>query len=301
MPEPNPRWRWVARIGFGLLLVALVLELGDLLARRTDPLPAPPQPNGYTGLLAFASELSLPQGDLAEITPAAIRQTAEANRPALEKTRGILRTPIAVPLSVERGWSEQHQTNVKQLNRLAVTLGLQARAEVLGSDTNAAARSWLDVILLGQGMARGGLLVDGLNALAIETIGMASLRGLVPNLDAATSRSIARELEQNEASRETPARMFQTEKAWSAASFGLVSRVGGLFAGKADQQRQASFLKRYHEAVRRTRRLTLSLAARAFALETGKAAATPADLVPGLLKSVPIDPETGAPMTELPR
>jgi hypothetical protein len=37
------------------------------------------------------------------------------------------------------------------------------------------------------------------------------------------------------------------------------------------------------------------------ALETGHAVTNPSDIVPSVLKAVPVDPETGAPFTELPK
>jgi hypothetical protein len=65
-----------------------------------------------------------------------------------------------------------------------------------------------------------------------------------------------------------PSRL-KTQQDWSAASFGLVSRAGSLFLRKAEAQRRAEFVRRNQEAVRRTRRLMLLLAARAIELETG--------------------------------
>ncbi len=98
---------------------------------------------------------------------------------------------------------------------------------------------------------------------------------------------------------EAPERILQTEQAWSAASFGLVSRVGGLLLRKAEVQRHEQFTERYQQTVRRTRRLILVLAARAVELETGQRVTVPSDLVPGVLKSVPLNPAKNRPMTEI--
>jgi hypothetical protein len=181
-----------------------------------------------------------------------------------------------------------------------VVLGVQSKAALMDGGTNDSAMHLLDVILLGQAMARGGLLIDGINALAIETIGTASLRTQVPQLDAAFCRSAAQELERGETRREDPARILRTEKDWSAASFGLVSRMGGFFLRKAEAQRHEQFLGRYQETTRRTRRLMLLLGARAIELETGQPVTNVPGLVPAVLKAVPLDPETKEPMTEMP-
>lgn len=195
---------------------------------------------------------------------------------------------------------DKHAEDVKRLKRLAVVLGIQSKAELLDGSTNNAAKCLLDVILLGHALARGGILSDGINALAVETIGTASLRAQVPYLDAEFCRSAAQELERYEARREQPERILKTEKDWSAASYDLISRMGGLFLRKADAYRHAEFTRRYQETTRRTRRLMLILEARAVELETGRRVMSSSDLVPGVLKSVPVDPDNSAPMTEIP-
>jgi hypothetical protein len=99
----------------------------------------------------------------------------------------------------------------------------------------------------------------------------------VPYLDADFCRNAARELEQSEARRELPERILKTEKDWSAASFGLVSKF---LLRKAEAQRYAEFTGRYQETVRRTRRLMLILAARAVELETGQRLTNPGKNTP---------------------
>ena len=293
-------WKWIARIIITLAVLVLALRLADRLARRGHPLPAIPQPNGYDTLLAVAGEVSTPQGDLADLGPKAIRQIAQTNREALKRLHEALRAETGVPLLIERGWVDKHAEDVKKLKRLAVVLGIQSKAELLDGSTNNSAMCLLDVILLGQALARGGLLSDGVNALAVETIGTASLRAQVPYQAADFCRSAAQELERSEARREEPERILKTEKDWSAASFGLISRVGGLLLRKAEAQRHEEFTGRYLQTVRRTRRLMLVLAARAVELETGQRVTGPSELVPGVLKSVPLDPATNTPMTEIP-
>ena len=67
-------WQRISQISLGVLVAALALRLTDRLARRTDPLPAIPVPNGYETLLAIASEVRVPHGDLVDLDPQAIRQ-----------------------------------------------------------------------------------------------------------------------------------------------------------------------------------------------------------------------------------
>jgi len=293
-------WKWISRISITALILLLALRLADWAARRAGPLPTVPQPNGYDTLLAVARGVSIPPGELADLGPEAIRHAAETNRPQVERLRAALRTETGVPLRVERGWVDKHAEDVKKLQRLAVVLAIQSKADLLDHNTNSSARCLLDVILLGQALARGGILSDGLKALTVETVGTAALRAQAPYLDAALCRTAAQELERAEARRERPERILKTEKDWSAASFGLIGRVGGLVLRKPQAQRRAEFLARYHETTRRTRRLMIVLAARAVELETGRRVANTSALVPGVLRSVPLDPEKNRPMTDIP-
>lgn len=287
-------WRILVTLG----VIAISLNLADRLARRGAALPAPPQPNGYEQLLAIARELSVPQTELAELGADAVRQLARTNAAALGRLPAAFAAESAVPLQPGRAWMDAHADDLKRLKRLAVALGLQSRAATLDGNTNQAAHGWIDTIQLGQALGRGGLLVDGITALTVETIGAASLRAQLPHLDAGFCRNAAQELERAEGRRAAPEDILKTEKAWSHASFGLVSRIGGFLTRRADQQRAADFTKRSHDTTRRTRRLIVALATRAMELESGKPVAALTELVPGVLRAVPLDPASRQPLTD---
>ena len=144
------------------------------------------------------------------------------------------------------------------------------------------------------------MLVDGITGLAVEMIGNASLRSRIPHMDAATCRQTAHDLEHSESKRESPAQIVANEQAWSKASFGLVSRLGGLLMRKAETRRQAEFTTRSLETARRTRQLMLRIGSRAIELETGRPVTNAAVLVPAVLSALPLDPETRIPMTTVP-
>jgi hypothetical protein len=302
MPDTNQHktaaiWGWISKISIAVLVLVLLFRVADRLVRRTATLPTIPQPNGYDALLAIAREVRRPPGDLADLDPQTIRRIGQTNRHTLQQLPAALNAQTSVPLRVEPHWGDKHAEDVKQLKRLAVVLGIQSRAEFLDGRTNHSARCLVDVILLGQALARGGLLSDGVNALTIETLGIATLRAHMPSLDAESCRSAAQELERSEPLREPPERTFKTQKDWSTASFGLAGRAASLLLRQAEAKGHAEFLRRNEEVVRRTRRLILSLAARAIELETGQPVSRPSDLVPAVLKAVPLDPETRTPMT----
>jgi hypothetical protein len=149
-------WKWVYRIGVGLLVLVLAYRISDFLARRSDPLPTLPNPNGYELLLTAAREVSVPHGELEELGTNQLLQLADKNRQSLEQVHQGLNMETAVPLRTERGWVDRHDREVRQLKRMALALGIQARSESLNGRTNATAQYLLDIIFLGQALARGG-------------------------------------------------------------------------------------------------------------------------------------------------
>lgn len=293
-------WQRISQISLGVLVAVLALKLTDRLARRTDPLPTIPIPNGYDTLLAIAGEVRMPHGDLTELDSQAIRQIGQTNRSALQRLSQALKSQTGVPLRTERHWDEKRSEDVKRLKRLAVVLGVQSRAELLDGNTNASARCLLDIILLGQAIGRGGILSDGINAITIETLGAGTLRGQLSHLDAETCRAAAQELERSESRREEPERTLKTQQDWSVASLGLAARIVNYSLRKTIAKRDAEFVRRHQEVVRRTRRLIIALAARAVELDTGHPPSKPSDLVPAVLKAVPLDPETRTPVAAIP-
>lgn len=299
--QPLCMWRAIYRSILVLACVILALRLADRVARRmAGPLPPVPHPNGYELLVKTAREAHLPQGELAEASQATILKLAETNRAAVTEFRKGLRQETAVTLSTKRDWDDEHEADLKRLKRMAIVLGMESRAQQLQGQTNAAARCVLDIILLGQALGRGGLLPDAINGLAVETLGYGLLRAQAPTLDTATCRELAQELERAEARRESPDQLFRTDKTWSFARFGLIARVGALASRDLQSKRRADFEKRYNEVVRRTRRLTLLLAARAVQLEAGKPVTSPTEVVPSVLQRVPEDPANNTPFTDVP-
>jgi hypothetical protein len=204
-------------------------------------------------------------------------------------------------LEADLKWADKQLTELTQLKRLAVLVGLRSKADLLEGRTNAAARAWVDMILIGHTITRGGRKLEALSGLAVEKVATASLRSMVPMLDASTCRGLAQDLERAEESREDADRIVETEKNWCRATFGWVAKAGEIFGKGREPLQRKDFLTRYRDTERSTRRLILTLAARSVALETGHAVTNPSDIVPSVLKAVPVDPETGAPFTELPK
>ncbi len=292
-------WKWFSRWVVVLALLLACVRIADLVSRRGPQLPPLPADNVYPRLLASAGTVEIPGGDVSMMTETEVRRLSAANRDHLLLVHADVRGESGVPLSTTRGWVETHAVEQRSFKRLAAALGVQARAEELEGRTNGVAAAWLDLLLLGPAMSRSGILSDSLSGLALESVGLMGLRPMVPSLDAAFCRSAAQDLEKLEARRDAPTRVLETEANWSRVSFGLVDVFGGLLRGSGKARREAEFAQRHHPVVRRTRLLALQLAARALELERGTPVKTADEVVPAVLKAVPLDPESGKPL-ELP-
>ena len=303
--ESNPPMKnalkWAFRLLAAVGILVLAFKVADRWVRYSATLPEVPDPNGYVTVLEIAHRIQGPEGDIADVSADKVREFASTQREALDQVRMAVRGPSSVTLEADPKWPERQLTELTQLKRLAVLVGLRSKAELLEGRTNAAARAWVDMILVGQTIARGGRKLEALSGMAVEKVATASLRSMIPMLDASTCRSLAQELERAEESRETADRILEIERNWSLAAFGLVAKVGERVGRGSEAQARKQFLTRYRETERDTRRLILALAARSVSLSTGQTVGGPSDLAPGVLKAVPMDPETGEPFTELPR
>ena len=293
--------KWVFRTLAALAILVLAVRVADRWARRSPALPEVPEPNGYAVLAQVARKIQGPEGDLADVPADAVRKFGGGQRELLDQVRLAVRGASGVPLETDPRWADKQVDELKRLKRLAVLVGLRSKVEMLEGRTNAAARAWVDMILLGQAIARGGRVLEALNGMAVEKVATASLRSMTPLLDAGTCRSLAQELERAESARESASRILGTESNWSRATFGLIARAGAYLQRQSEARRRADFESRYQDVERTTRRLILVLAAHSLALQTGRAVGSPSELVASVLQAVPVDPKTGAPFDDLPR
>jgi hypothetical protein len=290
---------WRILIGFGLVFWGL--KAANWSAKHGHTLPPPPHPNGYEEILSAAEWLKPLPKDLIELSADEVQQLAEQNRPAVELAKKALRLDSAVPLEPTKIWNEKHLDDLTRLKQLTVAIGMESRTQMLAGNTNESARCDLDLIRLAQTTRRGGLMIDGITSLGIETIGAASLHGKISRLDAAGCRELAAALETICVQREKPEVIIATEKAWSAQRFGLVHWIGGIVARTANHKNDQRLVTRSHAAGNQLQRLLLRLAARAYALENQHPPTLISELVPTYLKSVPRDFETGKEFQEIPK
>jgi hypothetical protein len=181
-------------------------------------------------------------------------------------------------------------SSFKQLGRL---LEANGRLEELNGRTNEAAMDYMELIAFSQKLSRGGLVITKLVGIALEKIALSSLHPLLPNLSAPECRKIAGDLENFDTHEEPVTNIFQWDKDWDNAVFGLRTRIQSLLASKSQQQSKALAVSKIQATQYARRLLMLDFAARAYELEKGKPPQSVTDLVPDYLKAVPKDPVTG--------
>lgn len=258
-----------------------------------DPMPVP---NGYDDFLAAAAAMrgELPRDGKA--TPEQLAAYIATNQPSLERLRKGLTLPSLVPV--------RHQTNSgASLEDLA---GMKKLALLVAAEAEAARQrsEWDRLILTAtQGMdfalrlARGGVMIDQMVATAAEAIARAPLEKSLSDIPAAQARHAAITLLELDAKRESFKRVRLYEEDFARRGSSWTMRIAWQLVLR--RKTQAVFDKteaKLNASTLGTRNLILDLAARAYTLDRSQPPASPADLVPDYLPSLPLNPSTGEPL-----
>ena len=282
-----------------LILIGMLLLL---LGRPSAFVPTPlPVPNGYADLVHAGRFIRKETDDFNKMSQADLRQLVEGNSNALQIARLGLGKKIQVPLTYAINFSTAHLPELIQLRSIAQGFTAEIKLAELEQRTNDAARSSLDTIRLGIECPRGGILIDGMIGIAIESMGTVQLKNFITGLDAKSCREIARELEVLDARRQTWEELLNQENYWSRQTFtGLNYVVARLFMSGQTKATEAKAKKKFLQQEINNRNLLIELATRAYELEKGRHPSSTRDLVPEYLKAIPQDPTTGTNLTYLP-
>ncbi len=288
----------VAKLLIGFFIVAVVLVAAMALYTFSQPAPAPPplpNPNGYDDFVKAGSMITDNAWEYATMSKEELRAFVSKNAEALKLARTGLRRECRVPL-------DYSATNVLRLShlaaikRLAQVIAAEGRLAELENRPADAAQAYLTVVRLGSAISQGGVLIDLLVSIAIESIGSTGLKKLAPSLDAKQCRAGATVLEACEAQREPMDVTLTRERAWWRRSFGLKMQITRLLAFKLVKQSEQFCMANLKTHQTRTRLLLIQLATRAYELDKGEPPKSLADLVPAYLKAIPQDPLAGTNM-----
>jgi len=283
-----------------LLLVptGIVIAVAGLLVfQELQPLPPIqplPQPNRYDVLMQAAGMISTESLNYEVTDEAQLREIVSVNAEALMLARAGLSNECRVPVKFSLPYLEEHLSELAGLKRLAQAFIVEGRFAEKQSRFGDAAGSYLDLIRLGNHSARGGVLVDGLVGLTIESMGVAGLQKMIGRLGAKSCRETAATLETLDAQKQSWTDILRQEQAWSRRTFpGIKYRLGELVMSSSLKRVEQKAGQKFNGQEKKTLQLTIDLAARAYELEKSRRPASLTDLVPDYLKTVPRDPVSG--------
>jgi hypothetical protein len=279
---------------FGFLASQIIAPLAPI-----QPLP---NPNGYDDFVKAAQMVSTNSWNYDKMNEEQLRETTESNAAALALARAGLSNECRVPLQFTQAYNKNHISDLAGVKRLAQAFVAEGRLAEMENRPNDAAKSYLDVIHLGNESAHGGTLIDELVGIAVESIGRSPLQKLLPQLNAKSCRETAEALTILDSQQQTWDEVMQQENNWSHRFFpGWRQELSRLMEHNSLEKAFQTVQKKYQAEQTKTRQLIIALAARAYELDKGKPPASLADLVPDYLKAIPEDPLTGTNMIYSPK
>ena len=192
----------------------------------------------------------------------------------------------------------EHVSGCRSLGRLFAAEGELAAQEGRSAD---AARSFLDELRLGGAAGRGGLMIDVLTGVAIESQALEGLGRVREGLPADATRGAISALLEADKARESFAEVRNNEEYWFEQTSPYMIRLSLRVSGVGDRLREPAdkaALQAIHRVQTTLRREEVALAQHLYFLETKTDPGSPADLVPAYLPAIPNDPATGRPITE---
>ena len=292
----------VAKVLIGFFVVAVLLVVAASVFTFSQPAPPPPplpQPNGYDDFVKAGGMVTDNAWDYRTMSQEELRAFVTKNAEALKLVRTGLGHDCRMPLD----YSATNPTNIRNLSiikRLDFAVMAEGRLAELENRPADAAEAYLAVIRLGCAMSQGGLIIDSLVDIAIESIGTSGMQRLTLTLDAKQCREAAAVLESCDARRDSTDTIMRQESAWAHRAYGLKGQFARLVMFKSLKQSEQKWVAKAKAQQTRIRLLLVQLAARAYELEKGERPKSLVDLVPAYLKAIPQDPLTGTNMAYLP-
>jgi len=280
------------------LVVGLLLGAGAAclvyLSFRTAPEPPLPNPNGTEDFAQAALQMGSQGIDVKSLPLDELRRLVDSHQPALALVRsGLMKECRVIPYLLTSPTND-HISTIGSYKRLANLFSAASRLERFKGHTNAAAILGLECVRFGHESVRGGVVIDGLVGLALQSIGLAAINESLAGTDAATARQIAATLERIAQQRELPATIFLRERRWAREGrFGSANVFTLWIQPILQRGARAKSEQKFTQVFAQHQRTLVDAASRAYELDHGKPPGAVRDLVPQYLKSVPTDPTTG--------
>lgn len=249
---------------------------------------------------------------------AALRRLVHQNRDVLAVARTILGRECRIVLAYEPDFFSKHCENMQHLRSLSIVFSVEGHLAYLEGRWTDAARIGLDLLELANTTGRGGLLCDHMVGWSIALSGINSLRRCRTEYDEMTLAHLLEQLPQIEANRDSLEAVLERDRKWEQVAKPLEEPFDPTFlelsAEEAqnmseeeiaayyemidltlhmpDEDRFAMQLELENRVIATWRLMTLDTALRTYRAMTGTFPQQLAELVPGVLPTVPCDPYT---------
>jgi hypothetical protein len=228
--------------------------------------------------------------------PEELRAYVGTNQGPLRLVRLGLTRDCQKPIEYSKEYYRQHWTELSDMKKLAQLISAEGRLAEAEGRFGDAALSHLDNLAFGQVSPNGGLIVEKLIGLAVETMGILGIERVASRLTAHEARTVIESLHASDSRSKASDEFIARDRLWSKRVYSLAERIQVMWSyhilrpGKAADDK---FIEKIHRTDRLRRQLLLNLASRVYEQEHGKRPLRAEDLVPSVLPTVPKDPETG--------
>lgn len=290
-----------------ILIGAVFLAvLATVLFLNRPAAPAPiqlPNPNGYDDLIKAGQMIvgdmpdcnwSQPDDECLE----GMRNYVKANGEALKRARLGLNRESRIPLVFTASYFSQHLPELALIKRLAQMLNAEGQVAEEDGRIDDAIRSYLDTARLHEKF-RGGVMIDELVGVAVEAIGVGSLRKLTDQMTTAQRRDLIEKLARLYVNRDSREAMMENEKRFRN-TYGLREQLTYLLMFSMRRQSERKFQTKLDFSRARLGLFLVDLALRNFESENGRPPKMLQELVPKYLPFLPKDDFSGKDFIYLP-
>src|ERR1035441_8694430 len=168
----------IAKLLTGFFIVAVLLVVAAIVFTFSQSAPPPrplPQPNGYDDFVKAGAMITDNASDYRSMNQVELRAFVTNNAEALKLVRTGLGRECRVPLDYS-ATSAANVHNLPVIKRLAQAMTAEGRLAEMENRPADAAEAYLAVIRLGCAMNQGGLIIDSLVGIAIDSIGSAGMQ-----------------------------------------------------------------------------------------------------------------------------
>jgi len=284
--------KWILAV---IIVLGLLVTVFLWIASRPPPAIPLPNPNGYVDLVQAGQILV---GDLPDCYSTmddecleATRAYLKSNGEALKLARLGLSRESRIPMVYSTNYFYQHLPELSSLKRWAQIFTAEGTVAEKENRLDDAIQSYVDAARI-NGKMRGGVMIDGLVGITVESIGIVSLRKLSDQMTPSQRRHLIENLAELFANRDSYHEIMARERRY-AKTYSLREQFAYVVSFPSRRKMERSFHSKLKFARARVGLLLVDLALRNFESENGAPPKTLQELVPKHLPFLPKDDFSG--------